>query len=787
MRRSTPHQRLTNKLTTMLSIVMLVVGLASCKKAAYKPASSALFTTWGSQVNSECPLPEYPRPQLQRTEWLNLNGLWHYRIDSVKFKPVLGLTEKSSWTTHPVPGQWQGKILVPFAVDAPLSGVGHILRPDEIIWYERSFSLPRKWKEQQILLHFEASDWETSVYINGEKVGQHRGGYDPFCFDITEHLTKGKNMIQVCVWDATETQAQAIGKQVLPDDRQGYRYQHTGGIGKTVWIEPVPKSYIQNLQITPEYDNAAVTIKPRIKGRKGKICYQITDNKKLVAKGWSLSDESISIPLNDFKPWAPNTPNLYDIKVSLHHDDKLTDQVQSYFGMRKIKLKKDSLGFTRIHLNNKEIFQYGPLDQGYWPDGVLTPPSEEAILFDLNYLKQINCNMVRVHIKKQPNRWYYHADRLGLLVWQDMVCMPKYGQEVDENAAKQWYTEIKAMINSLYNHPSIINWILFNEGWSQHNTDFYASWLKQYDTTRLVTAASGWTDAAAGDIMDVHDYTFYPRVNAADFKLNGRRALAIGEAGGTNLPVVGHTWYSEENLPQKKAHMNFRLADNWNLRIEAGRQTYSNSENYLTAYRQFIESIKWLKNAGGNCALVYTQITDVEHELNGWMTYDRKVSKIKVDTMARIHGELYADFQAIPILPFGSNWSYKIAQWDDNYLQPETDFTTWKDEAVLFVDPQNTVDITNPIIYTTEFEITEIPANAALGIKGVNACKIFINGYFMVHSKFAPRTNEPGIDFFPLLGEDIRVLKKGKNRIIVYSEPKKNSSFSDVAFYIQQK
>ncbi len=742
---------------SIISLTLLLLINACASKYEYTIAPSPMITSFTGQINPENPLPEYPRPQLVRAEWLNLNGLWDYCLESNDFKPVQGLTKEESWTTREIPVDWEGKILVPFSIDAPLSGVGKILRSNQILWYQKEFSVPKNWKGQNMLLHFEASDWETSVYVNGNRLGQHRGGYDPFTFNITDQLVQGKNKIHVCVWDATEGQSQAIGKQIMPENRQGYRYQPTGGIWKTVWLEPVPEQSIEKLKIIPDFDNASVIVKVVSNGDEGKINAQVFDGEEIIAEKLGKSGRKLVIPIENFKAWSPDNPFLYNLKVSLKSEGKVIDEVMSYFGMRKIEVKTAPDGYKRIHLNNEPIFQYGPLDQGYWPDGVLTPPSEEAIKFDLKYLKKTGCNMVRVHIKTHPDRWYYWADKLGLLVWQDMTCMPKYGQTVDDAAAKQWHSEFEAMVDWLHNHPSIVMWIVFNEGWSQHNTEFYTNWIQHHDTTRIINAASGWYDKPTGDVLDVHDYTFYPRNNVADYKLKGERALLIGEAAGINLAIPGHTWYSEVNPPEQVKHDNYTPIAKYSFTEETNRHTYDSHDVYKDAYGKFIETIRLL-NAGSGCnGLVYTQITDVEHELNGYLTYDREVSKIPIEALAEINQTIYDAPVLKPIVDFGAVWKEKNGQNMELPFGEENDFMGVKSKQ------------TSPVSISKTFSLNDIPANAAVAVKGFTDCEIRINGTDFRKTKIKARQGEPGINYYVLFGEELNYLKKGENIISITS------------------
>lgn len=716
-------------------------------------------TPFTQTVSRTLPLPEYPRPQFERDSWMNLNGQWDYTVESCDFKEVQGLTSEASWTTRPIPTQWNGKILVPFSIDAPLSGVGHVLRPQEVLWYERDFEMPRNWKGKRIMLHFQAVDWETSVYVNGRKVGQHRGGYDPFSLDITDYVQKEGNVINVCVWDATEQQAQAIGKQIMPENRQGFRYQPTGGIWQTVWLEAVPLQAIENIRITPLYDQGAVKLQ-FAKTAGGNVSVKVKDGGRVVAVAQTEGD-AVIIPIPDFKSWSPDDPHLYDLEMTLADGRKVVDKVRSYFGMRKIEVRQNAKGEPLVYLNGKEIFQYGPLDQGYWPDGVLTPPSEEAIVYDLQYLKDINANMIRVHIKTHPDRWYYNADRLGILVWQDMICMPKYGQTVTREASEQWAGEFKNMVDWLYNHPSVVYWIVFNEAWSQHGTEKHTEWIMSYDPSRVVTCASGWFDAPVGNVVDMHDYTFYPKV-VPDWKLDRTRTALLGEAGGVNLAIPGHTWYSDRNPPVQPGHRNYKPKANFSFTSESGRHTYSTVAEFEAAYGKYMRTLRWLRSLGACTGVVYTQITDVEHELNGWLTYDRKMSKIPVEKMRGMNSSLYEKMPVATVLDWGGTWT-------DTEGRPMA-LPGGANNIFVDVTPVDSL----PVTLSNTFIVDDPGKSYCVGVFGMSDYEIYINGRLFRQTKVGGQNYEPSYGFFEIYPDETDLLKKGANEISIKILPIKN-------------
>lgn len=592
-------------------VLALWGALAAQLHAQWKPVEGRISTQWSEQVNPDNVLPEYPRPIMERTEWKNLNGLWDYAI-----------IEKGKHT----PSVFDGKILVPFAVESSLSGVAKTVGAEKELVYRRSFEVPSSWKGKKVLLHFGAVDWKTDVWVNDVKVGSHTGGFTPFSFDITEALLGKNNTLMVKVWDPTDKGYQPRGKQVSRPE--GIWYTPVTGIWQTVWLEPVSESYIQDLRITPDIDNSLLSLKALVKDATSKdlVEVKVFDGQQLVAQGKSINGECVQVAMpENAKLWSPESPFLYTLKVSLKQNGKLVDEVSSYAAMRKYSSKRDANGIVRLELNNKPLFQFGPLDQGWWPDGLYTAPTDEALLYDIQKTKDFGFNMIRKHIKVEPARWYTYCDKLGIIVWQDMPSGDrnpewqnrKYfeGTEMKRSAESEacYRKEWKEIMDALYSYPCIGTWIPFNEAWGQFKTPEIVEWTKQYDPTRLVNPASGGNHYTCGDMLDLHNYPA-PELYLYD----AQRATVLGEYGGIGWVVQGHIWEPDRN---------------W------GYIQFNSSKEVTDEYVKYAEKLYDLIPRGFSAA-VYTQTTDVEVEVNGLMTYDRKVIKLDEKRVREINRKL---------------------------------------------------------------------------------------------------------------------------------------------------
>ncbi len=594
------------RLLSLLTIITLTSYAQS-----WAPAGDKIKTPWAEKVDPANPLPEYPRPMLERPQWMNLNGLWDYAI----------LPKGSA-----IPGAFDGKILVPFAIESSLSGVQKTVGEDNELWYSRTFTIPPAWKGSHIMLNFGAVDWKADIWINGIQIGSHRGGYTPFSFDITPWLTAGKSQeLLVRVWDPTDRSYQPRGKQVSRPG--GIWYTAVTGIWQTVWLEPVSENHILSLKTVTDIDRNTVTVTPVVSSgdAAGLIEVSILENGKVIAAGKGISGQQVLLPVKEAKLWSPESPFLYDMEVTLTVNGKITDKVKSYFGMRKISVKRDDAGIVRMQLNNRDYFQFGPLDQGWWPDGLYTAPTDEALKSDIVKTKELGFNLIRKHVKVEPARWYYHCDHEGILVWQDMPSGdegPEWqteqyfnGNEVSRSAESEenYRREWKAIIDLLISNPCVVCWVPFNESWGQFKTVDIVQWTKRYDPSRLVNPASGGNFYPAGDILDIHHYPD-PKMTLYD----GNRVCVLGEYGGIGLAIPGHLWLNDRN---------------W------GYVQYKTSKEATDAYIELAEKLKKLILQGFSAA-IYTQTTDVEIEVNGLMTYDRKVVKLEADRIRKVNQEV---------------------------------------------------------------------------------------------------------------------------------------------------
>lgn len=588
---------------TLLLGLLLPMALHA-QSADWEPADGPLFTRWADEVDPDNPLPEYPRPKMKRDTWTNLNGLWDFQI-----------------SPKPGKGEYSDQILVPYPVESSLSGIGESVGAKNRVWYRRSFDVAPRSGDERILLHFGASDWQTRVFVNGEYVGMHQGGYDPFTFDITDHLTDGdEQTIEVTVWDPTDRGPQPVGKQT--HDPRSIWYTAVTGLWQTVWLERVPDTYIRRLKVTPQVDQerAKIEVATQNVPEDYRVRAVVSTEDTEVGRSTGRPENRLFVQWDDPHLWSPEDPFLYDLEVTLLDEaGNEVDRVTSYIGMRSVSVAEAEDGHMRLFLNGEPLFQMGPLDQGWWPDGLYRAPTDEALKYDLEVTKQLGYNMLRKHVKVEPQRFYYWADKLGVLVWQDMPSGGRRPEQIPERApesAAQFKAEYKEMIDALYHYPSIVMWVPFNEGWGQFQTEEIVAWTEEYDPTRLVDNASGWTDRGVGDVIDMHKYPGPGMPEPED-----NRAAVLGEYGGEALVVEGHLWIQDFS------------------RAPSHYETSQSKEALHATYDRMIDELMELKEKG-LAAAVYTQTTDVESEVNGLMTYDRAVIKFDPAHMRQIHNRL---------------------------------------------------------------------------------------------------------------------------------------------------
>ncbi|MDR2811008.1 MAG: beta-galactosidase [Tannerellaceae bacterium] len=568
-------------------------------QAQWKPVGDKIKTPWAEQVNPSNVLPEYPRPLIQRGEWTNLNGLWEYAI------APRGAKE---------PAAFDGHILVPFAIESSLSGVQKEVGGANELWYKREFTIPANWKNKHIKLNFGAVDWIANVFINDILIGSHQGGYTPFSFDITPYLSgKNKHKLVVRVWDPTDKGYQPRGKQVV--NPESIWYTSVTGIWQTVWLEPVSANHITAVKAIPNIDEnlIKVTVSTSMCSVTDIVEVKIIDKGQVLASAKGIQGKELRLHVDNPVLWSPENPYLYDMKIALTSADKVTDEVKSYTALRKISTRRDANGLVRMQLNNKTLFHYGPLDQGWWPDGLYTAPPAEALLFDITKTKDRGFHMLRKHVTVEPARWYNHCDKEGILVWQDMPSgdlgnswqSEVYNGGTDKKRSAEsvanFNNEWKEIMDFCISNPSVVVWVPFNEAWGQFSTEKVAEWTKTYDPSRLVNPASGGNHRPCGDILDLHNYP-----NPKMYLFDPERVNVLGEYGGIGLPLEEHLWWQKRN---------------W------GYIQFKNADEVTAQYVKYASELKELVKRGFSAA-VYTQTTDVEGEVNGLMTYDRKQMKI---------------------------------------------------------------------------------------------------------------------------------------------------------------
>lgn len=598
-----------------LLTLLLAVAVVATASAEWKIAGDKIRTTWAENLDPNNVLPEYPRPQLERNEWMNLNGLWSYAVTDL---------------TAAKPTTFDGQILVPFAIESALSGVQKRVTKDDILWYERTFTLPSSWNGKRVMLNFGAVDWSCDVYLNDILVGNHTGGYAPFSLDITAALAKGEQRLVVRVWDPTDSVHNPVGKQRL--NPSGIWYTAVSGIWQTVWLEPVAKTnHIEGITTDCDIVRGELYVDAATANSNGTLQIEVLDGDKSLYTTKVLPGVRATLPIKDAKLWTPDTPHLYTLKLSLIEKGKVVDSANSYAALRQFSVERDAMGHKRMTLNGAPIFMYGPLDQGWWPDGLYTAPTDEALLSDVILTKELGFNTIRKHIKVEPARWYYHCDQQGIIVWQDMPCLALYngnskggmwgrnniGGGSDSPATREeknrYYKEWAEIMDALRFFPSIGVWVPFNEAWGQFDTETVAEWTAANDPTRLINAASGGNLRLCGDILDIHNYP----APSMPFH-SSEYVVVLGEYGGIGYPIKEHLWWNKRNW----GYIQFNNTD----------EVTDEYVKYATMLKQFIPQ--------GMAAAIYTQTTDVEGEVNGFVTYDRKVVKMDKAKVKSINTEI---------------------------------------------------------------------------------------------------------------------------------------------------
>jgi beta-galactosidase/beta-glucuronidase len=592
-----------------ISLVFCASLLVVCgANAQWSPAGDKLKTEWAEKVDPHNVWPEYPRPLMERSLWSNLNGLWDYAVTP------RGGTE---------PKVFAGKILVPFAIESSLSGVMKEVGDENELWYRREFTVPANWKGKHVVLNFGAVDWMADVFVNDVMIGSHKGGFTPFSFDITPFLAgKSRHKLVVRVWDPTNKGFQPRGKQV--NRPEGIWYTPVTGIWQTVWLEPVAVNHITAIRTIPciESGSLSVTVSTSEERANDPVEVKLMNEGRVVASAKGLPGLELRLNVENPVLWDTENPFLYDLRVSIVSSGGVSDEVKSYAAFRKISAVRDANGLMRMQLNNRDLFHYGPLDQGWWPDGLYTAPTDEALLFDIRKTKEWGFNMIRKHVKVEPARWYYHCDREGILVWQDMPsgdlgnqwAPNQYNGGTDKVRTREsidnFYREWREIMDLCISNPSVVVWVPFNEGWGQFDTEKTAEWTKTYDPSRLVNPASGGNHRRCGDLLDLHNYP-----GPEMYLFDAERVNVLGEYGGIGLALENHLWWDKRN---------------W------GYVQFKNENEVTAEYVKYALELQKMVKRGFSGA-VYTQTTDVEGEVNGLMTYDRKRIKINESEVRKVN------------------------------------------------------------------------------------------------------------------------------------------------------
>ncbi|MDB5157600.1 MAG: glycoside hydrolase family 2 [Mucilaginibacter sp.] len=737
-----------------LLTLLVCAGFSSTLFAqTWELKTAPLMSKFAKDVNPDHILPEYPRPQLVRKEWLNLNGIWQYQPGSAGDALPSGKLTKT--------------ILVPFPVESALSGVRE---HHDRLWYRRSFTVPSGWKGKHVILHFGAVDFESEVFVNGKSFGLHKGGYDPFAYDVTAALKgTGAQELTVRVYDPTDNGGYPRGKQTL--NPQGIMYTSVTGIWQTVWMEPVAKTSISEIKIVPDLDNSAVKLTVSTMGNAAgtSVSVKVKDGNNVVSTVAIKPNVETSIKVANPKLWSPDSPFLYNLDIALNKGGAIADVVSSYFGMRKISVENDG-GYKKLYLNNKFLFQLGPLDQGFWPDGGYTAPTDAALKYDLEMIKKFGYNMVRKHIKYEPYRWYYWADKLGILVWQDMPSPNSYTEHVPPVDTAEFRSELTRLIKTHWNSPSIVTWVIFNEAQAQHNTAGLVSMVHKLDPSRLINQASGGNHYGVGDFLDIHSYP-PPAV-----PFSKTQVLACGEYGGIGFIIPNHTW---------------KVGDTYIM--------INNKNDYTDLYNKFADDLTLYKTNMGLSAAVYTEITDVEVELNGLLTYDREVIKGDIDKIYAsnykvIHDNLYIK----EVLPSSQKqarvWKYTTDEPQGEWFQSSFNDALWKLGQAGFGSkgtPGGNIKTTwktDNIWMRQEFSLGNLSAEQkdklVLYIHHDEDCEVYINGV----KAAAISGYSSAYTVVPMNAEGKAVIKaNGKNIIAIHCKQTVGGQYIDAGLSILSK